>query len=142
MLRTPKRHGLPPQPKLWFSNLAASFGEDLKIRIASLDNRPLAAILTLRDRRTLVYKYGCSDESEHNRGGMQMLMWRAIQEAKQEGLATLDLGRSDAEPRLFGVRPLGAAHFDIFAEGQGAQPAQVTGGSWKLRVAGISRSYR
>lgn len=97
MLRTRRRHGLPPQPRSWFENLAASFGDHCKIRLASHHGEPMAAMLTLQFRSTMVYKYGCSDENHHNLGGMQLLMWRTIQESVQSGLSRLDLGRSDLD---------------------------------------------
>ena len=95
LLKTRRRHGLPPQPFLWFQNLIACLGERVKIRIAAKDARPIAGILTLRYKQTLVYKYGCSDERFNPLGGMQMLLWSAIQQAKADQLSELDLGRSD-----------------------------------------------
>lgn len=97
LLLTRRRHQLPPQPLDWFRNLAQSFGEQLKIRVASKDERPIASILTLRYKHTMVYKYGCSDERFHNLGGMAMLFWKAIQEAKQDRLGEFDMGRSDCD---------------------------------------------
>lgn len=94
-LLTQRRHLAPPQPKVWFRHLVENFGKHLKIRVAFKDNRAIAAILTLRHKDTMVYKYGCSDERYHSLGGMHLLLWRSIQEAKQMGLALFDLGRSD-----------------------------------------------
>ena len=97
LLVTRRRHHIPPQPVAWFRNLIDCFGEELTIHLASITGRPIAAILTLRYKDTLVYKYGCSDARFSNLGGNQLLFWRAIQAAKHEGLRTLDLGRSDPE---------------------------------------------
>ena len=94
LLLTRRRHGLPPQPMAWFRNLVACFGEGLTIRVASKGGRPIASILTLLHKKTLVYKYGCSDEMLHKLGAMPMLFWKAIQEEKQRGAEELDLGRS------------------------------------------------
>jgi CelD/BcsL family acetyltransferase involved in cellulose biosynthesis len=96
-LMTRRRHGIPPQPKLWFRNLTECFGEALQIRVALYGKRPVAAILTIRHKDTLVYKYGCSDEQLSRLGGTQLLFWRSIQEAKRDGLRTFDLGRSDCD---------------------------------------------
>jgi lipid II:glycine glycyltransferase (peptidoglycan interpeptide bridge formation enzyme) len=93
---TRQRHHLPPPPKAWFQNLIESFGEDLKIRVARKDGRALASILTLRHKDTLVYKYGCSDSLWHKLGGVHLLFWNSIQEAKLAGLQTFDFGRSDS----------------------------------------------
>ncbi|HVB59224.1 MAG TPA: GNAT family N-acetyltransferase [Candidatus Acidoferrales bacterium] len=92
-----RRHGVPPQPLQWFRNLIDCLGESLQIRIAFQGSRPIAAILTLRHKDTLLYKYGCSDAQFHNLGGMQLLLWRSIEEAKSAGLRTFDLGRSDSD---------------------------------------------
>jgi len=97
LLLTRRRHQLPPQPIDWFRNLIACLGDQLKIRIASKDGRPIASILTLCYQDTLVYKYGCSDASCHNLGAMQSLLWKAIQEAKERGVQEFDLGRSDSD---------------------------------------------
>ncbi|HXM62344.1 MAG TPA: GNAT family N-acetyltransferase [Terriglobales bacterium] len=97
LLITRRRHGLAPQPFRWFRNLIACLGDRVKIRVASKGGRPVASILTLRHQRTLVYKYGCSDHRFNNLGGTQLLMWRAIQEAKSDGLDELDMGRSDCD---------------------------------------------
>jgi len=95
LVRTRRRQRLPPQPFGWFLNLADCLGDRLTIRLASKDGQPVASILTLAYKQTLVHKYGCSDERFHNLGGMPLLFWRAIQSAKEAGLQELDLGRSD-----------------------------------------------
>ena len=96
-LLTRRRHGVPPQPRIWFRNLIDRFGEALQIRLAFKGDQPIAGILTLRHKNSLVYKYGCSDAESNNLGGMHLLFWRAIQEAKASGLQQFDLGRSDTD---------------------------------------------
>jgi Acetyltransferase (GNAT) domain len=97
LLLTRRRHGLPPQPMTWFRNLKDCFGEGLTIHLASKNSRPIAAILTLEHRATVVYKYGCSDAAFHSLGAMPMLFWKAIQAGKQHGAQELDLGRTDLD---------------------------------------------
>jgi hypothetical protein len=92
---TRRRQGLPPQPKAWFRGLIASFGDDLKIRVASKGSVPVASILTLSFKKSMVYKYGCSDPAFHNLGGTSLLFSRAIQEAKESGCEEFEMGRSD-----------------------------------------------
>jgi lipid II:glycine glycyltransferase (peptidoglycan interpeptide bridge formation enzyme) len=95
--QTRKRHGVPPPPKRWFLNLMQSFGDALKIRVAYKDGRAVAAMLTLRQKDTLVYKYGASDPQYHRFGAMHLLYWKAIQDAKSLGLQKFDFGRTDAD---------------------------------------------
>jgi hypothetical protein len=92
---TRRRQELPPQPLAWFRNLAASFGEKLKIRLLSKDRQPAAAILTIQYKSTMTYKYGVSDTRYHPLGVMQLLLWTTIKEANNNGLLEFDLGRSD-----------------------------------------------
>jgi len=94
-LMTRRRHQLPPPPRIWFRNLIATLGDHLRIAVAAKAGRPIAAIVTLRFRDTVVYKYGASDPRFHALGGMHALFWRAIQDAQLAGLSFMDLGRSD-----------------------------------------------
>ena len=97
MIMTRRRHKLPPQPRKWFMNLMDCFGDALKIRVTYKGDRPIAAMLTLRHKNTLVYKYGCSDPRFNNLGSMHLLYWKSIQEAKNCGFHFFDLGRTDAD---------------------------------------------
>lgn len=97
MLKTRRRHKLPPQPISWFQNLIAYLGDRLSIRVALKGKEPIASILTLSHGHTLVYKYGCSDEVYHHCGSVPFLFWDAIQEAKENELQEFDLGRSDVD---------------------------------------------
>jgi len=97
LLLTRRRHQLPPQPIQWFRNLIACMGDQLTIRIASKDGEPVAGILTLSYRDTMIYKYGCSDARHHSLGGVPFVLWKAVQEAKALGMERLDLGRSDRD---------------------------------------------
>ena len=97
LLRTRRRHCLPPQPLSWFRALITTFGDDLKIRVASKGDVPIASIITLSHKHSMVYKYGCSDARFHCLGGMALLLWKAIQEAADYGMQELDMGRSDCD---------------------------------------------
>ena len=94
---TRRRQCLPPQPLSWFRKLSTAFGTDLKIRVATKDGLPIASILTLNHKKTMVYKYAGSDAEYHNLGGMAFLFWKAIQEARCHGLEQFEMGRSDID---------------------------------------------
>jgi hypothetical protein len=97
LLMTRRRHGLPPQPIAWFENVIGFLKGQALVRVAFKDQNPIASILTLSDGKTLVYKYGCSDPRFSNLGGTVLLLWRAIESAKKDGLLGLDFGRSDLD---------------------------------------------
>jgi len=140
VLRTRRRHRLPPQPLAWFRNLIDCFGPRLTIFLARAGDRPLAAVLTLRHNRTLVYKYGCSDERFHSLGAMPRLFWQAIQTAKSDGFREFDLGRSDeANAGLVRFKDhLGAARTSLqywqFSPAGAAQTKGVFNPRWKGRL--------
>jgi hypothetical protein len=97
LLITRRRHHLLPQPRLWLKNLVECMGDNIEIRVARKDTTPIAAMLTLRHRSSVIYKYGCSDEKLHNLGGMPFLFWKLIEESKALGVAKIDFGRSDLD---------------------------------------------
>jgi hypothetical protein len=95
LILTRRRHGVPPQPRSWFKNLAEGFGERLRIHLALSQGHAVAAILAIVHGKTMVYKYGASDARAHHLGSMPFLFWQLIREAKSKDLRTLDLGRSE-----------------------------------------------
>lgn len=97
MVISRRRHRLPPQPLSWFRNLMDVLGEQLDLHVASKNGQPVAAIMTLRFRDVLTYKYGGSDHRFHRWGGMQLLLWKAIEQAIAQGLREFDMGRSDLD---------------------------------------------
>ena len=140
---TRHRHQIPPQPARWFRNLIDCFGESLKIRVAFKGHEPVASILTLRYKDTLVYKYGCSASQFNNLGGTHLLFWKAIQEAKEQGLRTLDMGRSDTNNTgLITFKDRWGANRSVLTYlrytadmGHSSRKYPEAGSDWKLRCA-------
>ena len=97
LLSTRQRQQLLPQPRAWFRNLIECMGDSLQIRVTRKSGVPIASILTLRHRTSMVYKYGCSDEKFHNLGGIPFLFWKLIEESKASGIEKIDLGRTDLD---------------------------------------------
>ena len=95
MVLTRGRHHVPPPPYAWFRNLAQCQGQALEIRLAYKDETPVAAILTLRFRDIVYYKYGCSDARWNKLGAMPWLLSRAIAAAKSSGATEFDMGRTE-----------------------------------------------
>jgi CelD/BcsL family acetyltransferase involved in cellulose biosynthesis len=115
LLLTRRRHKLPPQPASWFRNVAHSLGEMMTVHVLSKDNVPVASIVTLRYKQSLIYKYGCSDSQFNNLGGTPFLFWKVIQQAKATGAEEFDLGRSGYEdPGLIAFKEhLGAVSSEL-----------------------------
>lgn len=97
VLLTRQRHQLPPQPLSWFRNLLASAGSAATIHILSKDNQPIAGILTLTHKQSVMCKYAASDQAFNNIGAMPLLFWNVIKQSKAEGCRELDFGRSDLD---------------------------------------------
>jgi len=72
-VRTRRKHGLPPQPFRWFSNLLDCLGDQLTIHTATKDELPVAAMITIRFKKTVTYKYGCSNPKLNGRGALSFL---------------------------------------------------------------------
>jgi len=94
---TRRRHNVPPQPIEWFRNILEFTGDAAQIHIASKGGVPAAGILTLRHGSRTVYKYGGSDTRMNSLGGMPLLFWKSIQEARKSGAVEFDFGRSDMD---------------------------------------------
>jgi lipid II:glycine glycyltransferase (peptidoglycan interpeptide bridge formation enzyme) len=91
------RHRLPPMPYAWFRNLIQFHGKALEIRVAYRANTPISAILTLRSKHAVYYKYGCSDAQFNRFGATPWLLWRAITAAKLNGASEFDMGRTEQD---------------------------------------------
>ncbi|MBX3304864.1 MAG: GNAT family N-acetyltransferase [Nitrospira sp.] len=128
IVATRLRKHLPPQPFEWFHNLVAHMGENVCLRVAFTQDRPVAGILTLNHGKTVYYKYGGSDAEFHHLGATPMLFWQAIQAAKSSGVELLDFGRSDCENRGL-IR---------FKERWGAQCVRLT--LWRSPIHEVSPS--
>jgi lipid II:glycine glycyltransferase (peptidoglycan interpeptide bridge formation enzyme) len=72
-------------------------GETLEMRVAYSEKTPIAAILTLRFKNKVYYKYGCSDALFRNYGATPWLFWKAITAAKLKGATNFDLGRTERD---------------------------------------------
>lgn len=97
LILTHRRHRVPVQPLSWFRNLLECLANEIKIRIAMCEGVAIAGMITFSYNKRMTYKYGASDANFHRLGAVPFLFWRAIQEAKQEGMAELDMGRTDLD---------------------------------------------
>jgi len=139
LIRTRRRHAVPPQSLKWFENLVDCLGRQITLRVASKGGKPMASILTISFRGTVYYKYGCTDERFHNLGGLQFLLWEAIKSEKEHGAQLLDMGRSDLEQMgLLSFKDRWASSRSVLTYYR--HPAESQSGSrqWAQRVVGYA----
>jgi hypothetical protein len=97
--RTRRRHGLPPQPLLFFRNLhrhVLSRGHGF-ISLARQRGRAIAASVFLHSGTRAIYKYGASDERFQQLRGNNLVMWEAIKRFANQGFEELTFGRTSPE---------------------------------------------
>jgi lipid II:glycine glycyltransferase (peptidoglycan interpeptide bridge formation enzyme) len=94
-LLTRRRHQLPPIPRAWFQSLIQYLRDAVEISVAYANRKPIAAILTLRFRDVVYYKYGCSDRSFNRLGAIPWLLWKAMLAARSKGALQFDMGRTE-----------------------------------------------
>jgi Acetyltransferase (GNAT) domain len=97
--RTRRRHGLPPQPISFFTNIY-----DLIIKpglgfvvLASKGSRTVAAAVFFHMGKKADYKFGASDERCQDLRGNNLVMWKAIEFLAHNGFEALHLGRTSLE---------------------------------------------
>jgi Acetyltransferase (GNAT) domain len=144
VLQTRRRHGVPPQPLAWFSNLMDCLGEAVTIRCAYKGDLPVAAILTLQHRNTLYYKYGASLARFHSLGAIPCLFWHAIQDAIGRGLEGLDMGRSACDNVglvVFKERWSATRSALSYLRSPADDPRPGNSNLWGRRLAGVACRY-
>ncbi len=95
-LITRRSHGVPPQPYRLFRNIWRVMGPagQLTLLLAELGDTPVAGLVLFHFGDTAYYKYGASDLGHLRLRPNHLLMWRAIEWAKEQGYRRLDLGRT------------------------------------------------
>lgn len=93
---TRKKHGLPPQPFSFFRRISKEILAVNRgcIVSARLNGRPVAASMYFYAGRSVIYKYGASDERLQDLRGSNLVMWEAIRWFIQKGFQNLDFGRT------------------------------------------------
>jgi hypothetical protein len=94
--KTRKKHGLPPQPFSFFSNIhkhILSWNLGI-VAVASWRKTPIAASVYFHLGDRAIYKYGASDEKFQHLRGSNFVMWEAIKWYLQKGAKKLHLGRT------------------------------------------------
>lgn len=108
-----KKHGMPAQPRHFFLGLWDAFAasDGMKLLLAEYEGKVIAGMILLACGRTIRYAYGASDERYLQLAPNNLLMWKAITWACEQGYRTFDLGRTacDNEGLMEFKRRWGAA---------------------------------
>jgi CelD/BcsL family acetyltransferase involved in cellulose biosynthesis len=97
-LRTRRRQGVPIQPRRFFRLIAERLlvAGSGWVDVVEAAGRPVAAALFMAGHGTVIYKFGASDDAAWKLRPNHLLFWHAIRVACEEGYATFDFGRTDA----------------------------------------------
>ena len=93
---TRRRHGLPPQPFRFFENIQRHIlgkGRGF-VATARMGSQPAAAGVFFYHGGEGLYKYGASDYGLQHHRPNNLMMWAAMRRCAEEGLSTLNLGRT------------------------------------------------
>ncbi len=93
---TRKRHGLPPQPWLFFENIHKSILSQNKgsVFLATRGAEPIAGALFLGQNQNAIYKFGASNEEHQAARPNNLVMWKAIEWHALNGFGKLHFGRT------------------------------------------------
>ena len=96
---TRKRHGVPPQPYAFFSNIRRYLADEgtATIMLASHRGRTVAASVFLHFGRRVIFKFGASNFAFQHLRANNLLMWEAIRRYAAAGMRDLHMGRSESD---------------------------------------------
>jgi len=96
---TRQRHGLPPQPVLFFEKLYVHMiSEGLGFTaLAHYRTKAVAGLICLHFKDQSVWKYGASDERFKELSANNLVIWEAIKACAGRGLRSMSFGRSDLD---------------------------------------------
>jgi hypothetical protein len=96
---TRKRHGVPPQPYAFFSNIRRHLAEEgaATIMLASHRGRTIAAKVLMHSARRVIFKFGASDFAFQHLRANNLLMWEAIRRYAAQGMRDLHMGRNETD---------------------------------------------
>ncbi|HVU32364.1 MAG TPA: GNAT family N-acetyltransferase [Opitutaceae bacterium] len=142
---TRRRHGLPPQPWRFFREIQRQLlakGRGCVV-LARRQGRAIAGAVYLHSGRTVLYKFGASDETQQQYRGNNLVMWEAIRWHAARGFESLDFGRTSlgnsglrAFKQAWGTQeyPINYCKFDFRANAFVADSDRSTG--WHAAIFG------
>ena len=93
-----KRLGLPIIPYRFFQSLRASLSKDEFIQlVARCDGQRLGAVIGLRSKDVFHLEFAAGGAVARDRGVMQLLYWKAMEQARSLGCKEFSFGRTSVE---------------------------------------------
>jgi hypothetical protein len=114
---TRQRHGIPPQPFVFFQNLFDHIIATHRgmVVLASLHGKVVAGAVFLHFGEEANYKYSASDYRYRHLGATALVLWEAIRWYGRNGFKVVDFGRTDLENKGLRVFKRGfCRHEEIF----------------------------
>lgn len=141
---TRKRHGVPPQPYAFFSNIRRYLLEQgiADIFVASdKSGKAVAAAVFLHFGKHVIYKFGASDMASQHLRANHLLMWEAIKGFSSAGKRELHMGRTEPDhPGLrryklaWGTREEELAYYRYSPDQRGFMAGVRTDSGWSQRI--------
>lgn len=97
---TAARSPVPHQPKDYFSDLLASFGDQATLVFAVADGRPTSGALLARFGHETSYLFAESAKETRGQGAGAAMVFRCVQWARDRGSTVLDMGGVVNAPKL------------------------------------------
>jgi hypothetical protein len=99
LCRTRKRHGLPVQPFRFFESIQRHvLSQDQGwVVLARHGQVPVAGAVFFHFGKTVIYKFGASNEAFQHLRPNNLVMWEAIRWHARRGFGVLDFGRTSLE---------------------------------------------
>lgn len=95
---TARRHGVPPPPRRFFTELVARLAErGLARGYLAVEDRPVAGVVLWRSRRRWIHAFGGARADRLALRPNHLLLWTAIGDALRAGAEVFDLGRAAPE---------------------------------------------
>jgi CelD/BcsL family acetyltransferase involved in cellulose biosynthesis len=99
LLKTRKRHGVPPQPFEFFASIHRNILAEGQgwVVLARLGRTPVAGAVYFHFGNAVIYKYGASDEAFQHLRANNLVMWRSIERHAADGFESFDFGRTSLD---------------------------------------------
>ncbi len=137
--------GTPVFPRKLFSAVLKAFGEDADILTICDESKPVASVLSLYHRGTVMPYWGGGTAAARSLRANERLYYELMLHARRCGCSRFDFGRSKlgtgayAYKKNWGFEPIPLTYYSRNAEGQGPRSINPLDAKYRLQVAAWKR---